>query len=150
MIRFFQKTNIVVVYLLFLALVLIPNFLVLFFPNIFENPVISMFEDVSEGALFVMSVIVAPIFETLIFQTAIIFIIQFAIQNKLKRFWLSLIVSSLLFALNHIYSIAYFFFGIYVGGLFVIAYYVAQKRKVSATLFVIAIHMMNNLIAFFV
>ena len=68
-----------------------------------------------------------PILETLIFQTAIIETVYFFSKIERNRILLSLIISTTLFGFEHIYSVAYFIYGLLVGLYLSICYPVTRR-----------------------
>jgi membrane protease YdiL (CAAX protease family) len=92
-----------------------------------------------------IAVMVAPLFETLLFQSLIIEIICKIIKRPRKNICIAVIASSLAFALNHTYSISYVIITFFIGIIFALTYYLGRYRKESAILLVFIIHAMYNL-----
>ncbi len=92
-----------------------------------------------------IAVIVAPLLETLLFQSLIIEIICKVIKRPRKNIYIAVMVSSLAFALNHTYSLSYVIFTFFVGIIFALAYYLGRYRKEGAIILVFIIHSIYNL-----
>ena len=110
---------------------------------------IDYFKDKSLIHIFLVSVIIGPLIETLIFQFGIIEIFLFFKKNKIFEL-IAIVLSSILFGLTHNYNLYYLVFGIIVGFIFAIIYVVAKKRNdMNAFTIVFITHIFTNLIAFF-
>ncbi|PJA05488.1 MAG: hypothetical protein COX71_06430 [Flavobacteriales bacterium CG_4_10_14_0_2_um_filter_35_18] len=97
--------------------------------------------------IFFLTVIIAPLLETLIYQLTIIEIV-FKIKIKQANL-IAILSSSFLFCLSHTYSIYYIFATFGLGAIFTTIYVVAKKREdINPFWFVVFIHFLNNLIAF--
>jgi len=92
-----------------------------------------------------IAVIVAPLIETLLFQSLIIEITCKIIKRPRKNICVAVMVSSLAFALNHTYSLSYFFITLGAGMILALAYYLGRYRKESAIILVFLIHSFYNL-----
>lgn len=92
-----------------------------------------------------IAVIVAPLLETLLFQSLIIEIICKIIKRPRKNICIAVMVSSLAFALNHTYSLSYFIITLGAGMILAVAYYLGRYRKESAIILVALIHSIYNL-----
>ncbi len=92
-----------------------------------------------------IAVIVAPLLETLLFQSLIIEIICKIIKRPRKNICIALLVSSLAFALNHTYSLSYFIISLCAGMILAVAYYLGRYRKENAIILVFLIHSIYNL-----
>jgi hypothetical protein len=111
-------------------------------PSLTSNPI----DDEKIIYIFVMLVIVAPVLETFIFQLAIIEIgFEFKWSKKLL-----VSISSVLFALSHHYNWIYVGIMFFIGFIFAYSYMIVRNKydMTKATLFVISLHAMSNLIAF--
>ena len=95
---------------------------------------------------YLIAVVVAPLIETLLFQSLIIEIICKFIKRPRKNIWISVITSSLAFSLNHTYSISYMVITFFAGVILAKAYYLGRYRKEGAIVLVFAIHSMYNLL----
>ena len=93
------------------------------------------------------SVVLGPIFETLLFQVLIIEALR---SFKVSDIY-SILISSLLFALSHSYNISYMIVT-FIPGIIFALYYIGLRRRrdwfVSA-FFVFAVHSLYNLFVFF-
>jgi membrane protease YdiL (CAAX protease family) len=96
--------------------------------------------------VFIIAVIIAPILETLIFQKGII-ILSRKIEYIKNRVWLQIVISALIFGLNHTYSVAYIFVGFLLGLIFAYSYIVSEDKKSNALRNVIIIHSLSNMIS---
>lgn len=96
--------------------------------------------------IFAMLVILAPVLGTFIFQLAII---EIGFEFKLRR-RLLVLISSVLFALSHHYNWVYVGIMFIIGFIFAYSYMIIRNKfdVTKATLFVISLHAMSNLIAF--
>lgn len=98
--------------------------------------------------IFVLVVIIAPIFETLIFNTLPIKAIHFFIKNKL----IVILLSSLAFALIHTYSIAYMIMT-YFGAIGLNTFYlIMEERKgfLEAVGLTMLLHSIYNFFGFLI
>ena len=93
-----------------------------------------------------IAVIVAPLIETLLFQSLIIEIVCNFIKRPRKNIWISVIASSLAFSMNHTYSISYMVITFFAGVILAMAYYLGRYRKEGAIVLVYAIHSVYNLL----
>lgn len=87
-------------------------------------------------------VIIAPFFETLFYQYAII-----ETANKIVNPFISCIISALIFGLSHTYNIFYFLFAVITGFLFATIYYAGSITK-RGIFYTILAHSIYNAIAF--
>lgn len=92
-----------------------------------------------------IAVIVVPLFETLLFQSLIVEIICKIIKRPRKNICIAVMVSSLAFALNHTYSLSYFFITLGAGMILALSYYLGRYRKESPIILVFLIHSFYNL-----
>jgi len=143
--RFFVRIPAFAFILLFLAVSVVTGIITTFLPEpIIENPFTI---DDKWMEIFVV-LIVAPIIETLIFQSLIVELVCKFIKRPRNSFYIALILSALAFALSHTYSISYFVFT-FIGGLILaLAYYIGRYRKENAFLLVFIIHSLYNLSTF--
>jgi len=128
--------------------------LVFFFPSVLLGAITTFLPEPDMAGSFatdsfildlLIAVILAPLIETLLFQSLIIEIICKIIKRPRKNICIALIVSSLAFALNHTYSLSYFIITLGAGIILALAYYLGRYRKESAILLVFIIHAMYNL-----
>lgn len=112
-------------------------------PSLVATP----FDEMSQFKIFMITVIIAPIMETIIYQNIVM---GLCYKFKVKSLY-AVLVSSILFALAHSYNLTYIGIMLVPGFIFAYAYFIVrEKRNVfRATLFVISLHAFSNLIAFF-
>ncbi|KAF5071876.1 CPBP intramembrane metalloprotease [anaerobic digester metagenome] len=97
--------------------------------------------------MFLLGVIFAPIYETILFQVIpyhILKLVPFLNRNK----WLIIAISSLLFGVTHWYSVMYIIFAFSVGFVLIYAYAARVEGKPNAYVLIIIVHMLRNLVAF--
>tara|TARA_B110000285_G_C15008589_1_gene555212 strand:+ start:372 stop:866 length:495 start_codon:yes stop_codon:yes gene_type:complete len=117
------------------------------------------FGEENETALFsskileyILVVFIAPLTETAIFQyLLIVFILKnFSYKNKQIQITFLMIISSLLFALIHLYSFYYFIMafimGVYFGYITLLSEFFREK-KINVFISVFLTHSMINLVA---
>ena len=90
----------------------------------------------------VVVVLLAPLFETLIFQTAPILISR---KHSSLSPGTIILASSLFFAVAHSYSIAYIFYAFLIGLLLAYSYTMYLEKTVSAFWVVATIHSLRNM-----
>lgn len=115
-----------------------------YFPKALEN---SFLEKVSIGEQLFLSVLLAPLLETALFQT-LFFEVLFRDRQKRRLTIFGVILSGVSFGLTHWYSLPYLFMGIVSGIFYAFAYVSFQKRGGSTFLLVVALHAAYNLIVF--
>lgn len=104
---------------------------------------------------FILVVIIAPFFETAIFQYLFIILILDLLIKEPTSFQLFLLVliSSILFALIHVFSLLYFIhaliMGFYFGYIALLSEYFREK-KINIFISVFLVHSMINLVAFLI
>lgn len=105
----------------------------------------------SLSTIFLMTVILAPLLETAIYQTF------FFVGLMNSRFFnkhriLIVFITAILFGLSHYYTLQYVFFAMYGGFVLSYAYikilYMSNDNHTYATFTVVVIHCLRNLIAF--
>lgn len=89
-----------------------------------------------------LAIIIAPIFETLVFQYGIIE----TLKNKKYKPLTCCIISGFFFGLSHTYNIYYFFFAFFSGLLLAYAYHLGSLRK-KGFLIVFLAHLSYNSVA---
>ena len=110
---------------------------------------ISFFKDQSLIVIFLISVVFAPIFETLVFQYVIIEGVYFLMKMNKKSFLIGIVLSSILFGLSHFYNWIYVFLATIQGISFALVYNVAKKRKdMSPFIITWVTHIFLNVFAF--
>jgi hypothetical protein len=98
---------------------------------------------------FYLVVILAPFFETLIFQ----YIIIWTLYNITENFKISIVVSTLFFALYHFFNIYYFIAIIGSGFILSMLFVTIYKRTNSwliSFIFTFLLHLEHNLVAFYI
>lgn len=111
--------------------------------NYFEN-----LQHIEKVGLFFMSIGLAPILETFIFQFSVIKITRVFIKKAKWGLYISVPISALLFGLSHCYSIVYMFATFLTGLIYALAFYIAQyRRDFSAFIIVAAFHSLWNIFA---
>jgi hypothetical protein len=117
--------------------------------RLFNNSIEIINQEESIYLFFFLAVIVAPLFETLIFQK---FLIEFSIKMldrlKLNNFLIPILISAIGFGLAHYYSLIYLINGLSMGIVLAYSYSIALKRKESAFWIVTLIHSLVNTLAF--
>jgi len=130
--------------------------LVFFFPSVLLGAITTFLPEPDMTGSFVtdsivldllIAVIVAPLLETLLFQSLIIEIICKIIKRPRRNIYIPVIASSLAFALNHTYSLSYVIFAFFVGIIYALAYYLGRYRKEGGIILVFILHAMDNLAA---
>lgn len=128
--------------------------LIFFFPSVLLGAITTFLpEPDMTGSLttdsvvldLIIAVIVAPLIETLLFQSLIIEIICRIIKRPRKNICTAVMISSLAFALNHTYSLYYFIITLGAGMILALAYYLGRYRKENAIILVFLIHSFYNL-----
>ena len=106
----------------------------------------------SKAMEYILVVFIAPLIETAIFQYLLIVLIlkHFSYRNKQIQIILLLIISSLFFALMHLYSIYYFIIafimGLYFGYITLLSEFF-RERKINIFISVFLTHSMINFVA---
>lgn len=113
-----------------------------------ENSAVNEFKEYPIIAYLLLTTVLIPFIETVIFQGFVIHAIR--LRTK-KKGWLCLSIglSAFLFGVAHCYNTFYIFFGVIIGIVFAFAYYLSIYRKESPILTVTLIHGLVNLAAFF-
>ena len=91
-------------------------------------------------------VIVAPLIETLLFQSLIIELVCKLFKRPRRNLFISVTASSVAFALSHSYSISYIIITFLAGVILALAYYLGRYRKESPIVLVFVIHAVYNLL----
>ncbi|MGK9119087.1 CPBP family intramembrane glutamic endopeptidase [Olivibacter jilunii] len=111
-------------------------------PDLTYNPI----EKESIYVIFIISVIVAPVIETFIFQLAVIEIgYEFKLRGRLP-----VLLSAILFGISHYYNWVYAMVMIFIGFIFAYSYVFIRNQYdiAKATLFVVSLHAASNLVSF--
>jgi uncharacterized protein len=145
--RFLRRINIA----FYVSIFLITNYLIacisyLFPPNAMDNRTEDLFTSLYEKIIY--GVIVIPIIETLLFQTLVILVVCRLIKRPKYNLYTAVIISATLFSLNHNYSIYYLIMTFVAGVTLAFAYYIARYRKFNATITIILIHALWNILGF--
>ncbi len=102
-----------------------------------------------KALLLFVSVVLAPLFETFIYQFSVIKILRFIIKRALWCFSIAVPISALFFAWDHSYSTYYQTSAFLIGILYASVFYIAQyRRELPAFLIVAILHSSWNLFAF--
>lgn len=133
--------------ILFSYLVVVPLIPLL---EIFESSEMGGPENIKNSSAiieFISAVAIAPLIETLIFQTSIFYLL-----GKIKFFrdrkWLIILVSAIAFGMVHTYSVLYVLYGFLIGLILAYAYQVSYDRPNSPFKTITCVHALRNLIAF--
>lgn len=111
-------------------------------PDLTYNPI----EKESIYVIFIISVIVAPVIETFIFQLAVIEIgYEFKLRGRLL-----VLLSAILFGISHYYNWVYAMVMVFTGFIFAYSYVFIRNQYdiAKATLFVASLHAASNLVSF--
>lgn len=116
--------------------------------NFYDDTLLeSGLDDLNNFEIFFLTVIIAPLLETLIFQ---FLVIEGLFMLKIKPKYIVL-VSSMLFAIIHSYNLVYVLFIVFLGILYAIYYTLLRKHgRYMAFGSVAILHAMLNLTAFLV
>jgi len=104
------------------------------------------FSDFSLNEIFFLTVIIAPLFETLIFQFLIIELLYFF---KVKNNSI-IIISTVLFAISHNYNIVYILAIIFPGLMYATYYLYLKINKKNGFILIFSLHAFSNLISFII
>jgi uncharacterized protein len=145
------RLNIIILILIDVLLISIfPYFLSLInLPDITILPIISDTFKKSIIVFFIIAIIIAPIIETLVFQAFIIYGLQRILRKiKINGLAIPLIVSTLVFGLQHIYTLEFLIAGVFTGFILSSTFILLMKEKRNAILIIIIIHSIVNLQTF--
>jgi CAAX protease family protein len=92
--------------------------------------------------------IIAPVSETLLFQSLVIHLVL-KYNKKHNRYFIAIILSTLLFSLTHIYNIYYFLYAIGLGLGFAIFYVIMLNRKSYPIVLTMLLHASFNAAGYF-
>lgn len=95
--------------------------------------------------MVMIGILIAPLVETLLFQTLVYFVLS-RINLFNQRKILIIIVSAILFAVEHIYSVQYMIYTFVMGAFLMYAYIISKGKNPFLRVFLI--HLMINSIAF--
>ncbi|MGH0526503.1 CPBP family glutamic-type intramembrane protease [Bacillus cereus] len=138
----------------FILLIVLGTFLVvmpldLFLPAIKQHPI----KEESVVIQFLVGVFAAPLYETLIFQVFLFWILSYIPLIK-DRDYFTILIAAIIFGLNHLNGITSIVATAMIGILFNYAYWVYQKKNekvkitISAFGIVFFIHVLHNFIVF--
>jgi membrane protease YdiL (CAAX protease family) len=105
-----------------------------------------------EGSVFFFFavVIIAPLIETLIFQSFILLFVNFILSKfKNESFLIPVFISAIVFGIYHNYNLTYMILGFIVGLVLASSYVIVLKRKENPILIVAIIHSLVNFIPFY-
>ena len=144
-----EKTNRSKLFLVFFLLIFIYDVLSsivvnAFFPSTFAH----ISDEINSYELFVqffLLMLIAPLFETLIFQ---VIIIEGLHKFKFIPSAIIVLISAVVFAVAHHYNIIYMLAVFPVGLIFSYYYFILREDKYIAFLSVCALHSATNLIAY--
>ncbi len=143
------KINVKYYFLIAFTLQLIPSLVLSIFGIDNSNRSVMYVQQLNNKLLlFLFVVIIAPIFETIIYQFLLINMIKVFSAKMKYSMLLSIIIPAVAFGFSHFYSIYYLIFGLLVGIIYSSTYYISQYlRKENAFVIVLLIHSLNNLLA---
>lgn len=148
-----KLNSIIYLIIFFIALFLIQLPFILIGGEIQNSSAESIKNDSGLTVLFIMLVLIAPIFETLVFQFFIIEGCRYFLRKFISLrliFIISTIISALAFASSHTYSACYFIGSICSGIIFAVLYSLSKYRKEPAFIFPLILHVFWNLFVFVV
>ncbi len=147
---FFSSSSTLTIFLKALALIILYALLwnsILSYFNVegIDNETVKEFSGVIKVLLIFM---VAPVTETLLFQSLIIFLVL-EYYRKRNKYYVAIIMSTILFSLTHIFSIYYFLYAIGLGLGFAIFYVIMQRRKSNPIILTMLLHASFNATGYF-
>jgi len=147
--QFYYKQNrlmfVLINYLILSLLLIIPFNLLNVFFEINKDLVNEGIKNMSALNLFIVTVIIAPLFETLFFQYGIIK--TFTYFNP-KTKYIAIFLSSLLFSLIHLYSLTYIIYTFIMGVFFGILYFASVKKGLMPYWIIVIVHSLYNFTVF--
>ncbi|WP_165799102.1 CPBP family glutamic-type intramembrane protease [Sphingobacterium corticibacter] len=116
----------------------------MFDESLLRNPI----EDNAKCVIFFITLLIAPFFETFIFQYLVFYFGRMFRQKKIT----TILLSTLFFALAHQYNLIYFFVTVVAGAYYACTFFYIEKKSSNFTsfLFVSLLHALNNFIAFII
>lgn len=95
------------------------------------------------------SVIIAPVIETLLWQAGVIYLVDRLISKKMI---IQIVISSVVFGLQHTYNVTYIVVAIYMGVTLATAFVLYERKSgwSDAYLAVVLVHALHNFITLFV
>jgi uncharacterized protein len=127
-----------------IGIFIINRFLFKEIPDLPEN--IKKMEE-SKYLFFIEAIVLVPLLETFVFQKLVIdFSTRILEKFKKETFIIPIIISSILFSVEHIYNLIYFFNGLFMGIIFAFCYKIITLRKENPFIIVTVIHSFVNLL----
>lgn len=102
--------------------------------------------------VFLLSIVLAPIIETFIFFKLVLMGLDYLTKIELVgryKMYLFVLISSLLFSVNHSYNISYLINGFISGLLYSLIYYKSYIKKYYPFIGTVVIHSLYNLFVFY-
>jgi len=148
-IRKASKLNVFLFFGIAFILMLLSSLIVSFFssPLGTSNYNVNYLEHFGKIVTVLIVVIWDPVFETILYQTLIIYITRAFVPKIRYNFFISIFISSLAFGISHPYSLSYILAATLYGIILATAYYISLYRKQSAFLIVFLLHSLINLLA---
>ncbi|MEH6306194.1 CPBP family intramembrane glutamic endopeptidase [Olivibacter sp. CPCC 100613] len=147
--KYFLQKSIPVLFGMFFLIDSIYVFSTSFVVSIFDESLLETpFDKLPPFKVFVTTVIMAPLLETLVFQVLVIEVLRrFSVSMKYAIF-----ISGLVFGSVHQYNVAYMIAIFFSGLLYAYAYVIVRYRLsiFRSALFLISLHALGNLMTFFV
>ena len=130
------------------VLILYASFwLALFASKTIETVNNSTIEDFEDSIKILLIVAIAPIIETLIFQSLIVHVLL-KLYKGVYKYCVVVILSTATFALTHSYDIYHFLYAIGLGFVFVMYYLVVLNQRHNPIVATIALHSIFNTIGY--
>ncbi len=149
---FLLKSNILVFIPIVLLILVVLNLTLmsLLFPESTDGAEnMMLFDGATPLDIFFLAIIIAPLFETTIFQMVVIFISKSIFQAvKLQHYIYPVIISAFLFGIVHFFDLKYFIIATLSGFIYAFAYIIVQKRKENAFFIIALLHALYNLIPY--
>ncbi len=118
-------------------------------PDTFET--LLLLDDKPLIIVFLVTVVIAPLIETVIYQFAIIVIVFHFFGTRIYSIILAILLSSIIFGLSHYYNPTYAIVATFVGLSFAVFYVLAKFRKdISAVFLIFFTHSLLNFTAFII
>ncbi len=106
-------------------------------------------QKIGEIEFFVISILIVPVLETVIFQSILLNVAIWLLKKiKYNRFYIPIIFSGVIFGLSHLYNLNYLISASIMGLVFAFTYRIFMVRKGSPFLIVTGIHSISNLIVY--
>lgn len=142
-----RKTNCIPLFFVIFFIDLIFHIAVSYIATIYNPEILDVFDkSMSLTEIFILSVIIAPLLETFLFQYLIIEILSFFKRIKVN---IIIIISSLAFSLIHYYNFIYILVTLLSGMIYASYYlYLKEEKQKSPFLYVFALHSLYNFSVF--